>query len=161
MSISLIAALDHDHAIGKDGVMPWHLPDDLKRFKALTVGTVVLMGHRTALSIGRALPGRQNLVLSRRHEAPYAGQDTVRSLDEAVAIADGRALMVIGGGEVYRLALPLARRMYLTWVDARVESADTFFPRVRFSEWVETSRVHHAADARHACAFDFVEYVRE
>lgn len=161
MSVSLIAALDHDHAIGKDGTMPWHLPDDLKRFKALTTGKVVLMGYRTALSIGRALPGRQNLVLSRRHDAPFPGQETVRSLDEALAIADGRALMVIGGGEVYRLALPLARRMFLTWVDQRVAAADTFFPRVRFGEWVEVSRVHHPADAKHACAFDFVEYVRE
>lgn len=161
MAISLIAALDNDTAIGKGGQMPWHLPDDLRHFKQLTMGKCVLMGYRTALSIGKALPGRTNLVLSRRHEAPFPGQDTVRSLAEARAIAGGTGLMVIGGGEVYREALPFARRLYLTWIDTHTEGADVFFPRVNFRDWVETSRVHHAKDDKHAYAFDFVEYVRE
>ena len=161
MAISLVAALDNDFVIGKQGAMPWHLPDDLRHFKALTTGKCVLMGYRTALAIGKALPDRTNLVLSRRHDAPYAGQDTVRSLAEAQAIAGGTGLMVIGGGEVYREALPFARRLYLTWVDTHVEGGDTHFPRVDFREWVETSRVHHAKDADHAHAFDMVEYVRE
>lgn len=161
MSISLVAALDNDFAIGKGGQMPWHLPDDLQHFKALTTGKCVLMGYRTALAIGKRLPDRTNLVLSRRHEAPFAGQDTVRSLTEAQAIAGGTGLMVIGGGEVYHDALPYARRLYLTWVDTRTAGADVYFPRIDFSEWVETSRVHHPADARHAYAFDMVEYVRE
>ena len=161
MAISLVAALDNDFAIGKDGTMPWHLPDDLKHFKALTTGKYVLMGYKTAVAIGKALPGRTNLVLSRRHSAPFPGQDTVRSLAEAQAIAEGTGLMVIGGGEAYREALPFARRLYLTWVDTHVGGADVFFPRVNFREWVETSRQHHARDERHAHAFDIVEYVRE
>lgn len=161
MSISLIAALDHNSAIGKNQQMPWHLPDDLRRFKQLTVGNYVLMGYNTALAIGKALPDRHNLVLSRRHEAPFEGQVTVRTLPEAQSIAGGTGLLVIGGGEVYRQTLPFALRMHLTWVDVSVEGADVFFPNVHFREWVETSRVHHKKDARHAYAFDMVDYVRE
>lgn len=161
MSISLVAALDNDSAIGKGGAMPWHLPDDLRRFKELTLGKYVLMGHRTAVAIGKALPDRHNLVLSRRHEAPFEGQVTVRSLPEAQAIAGGTGLVVIGGGEVYRETLPFAMRMYLTWVDAQIEGADVYFPSIHFREWVEVSREHHKKDDRHAYAFDMVSYVRE
>lgn len=161
MSISLIAALNNDSAIGKDGQMPWHLPDDLRHFKELTVGKYVLMGYHTALAIGMALPERHNLVLSRRHEAPFEGQTTVRSLPEAQTLAGGTGLMVIGGGEVFRQTLPFAKRMYLTWVDAVVKGADAYFPNVHYREWVEVSRVHHKKDADHAHAFDIVEYVRE
>lgn len=161
MAISLVAALDNDFAIGKKGCIPWHLPTDLKHFKALTVGKYVLMGYKTAVAIGKPLPERKNLVLSRRHGAPFPGQDTVRSLAEALAIAEGTGLMVVGGGEIYREALPFAQRMYLTWVDTHTEGADVFFPRVNFREWVETARDHYRRDERHAHSFDIVEYVRE
>lgn len=157
--IALVAALDRRRAIGRAGTMPWHLPDDLKRFKRITLDHPVLMGRKTALSIGRALPGRENLVLT-RGDAPYAGQATVRSLDDALARSAGRALMVIGGGEVYTLALPRATHLYLTWVDAAVADADTWFPAFDPAQWRETQREHHPADARHGCAFDFVDYVR-
>ncbi|MBD8871210.1 dihydrofolate reductase [Rhodanobacter sp. DHB23] len=160
MAISLIAALDENFAIGRKGQLPWHLPDDLRWFKQLTLGKNVLMGYNTALSIGRALPERTNYVLSHRHEAPFPGQITVRSLDEAQAHCNYSGLLVIGGGQVYREALPQARRMYLTWVGAAVEGADTFFPGVHFSDWTEVSRVHHKKDAEHAYDFDMVEYVR-
>lgn len=160
MAISLIAALDENFAIGRKGQLPWHLPDDLRWFKDLTVGKFVLMGYNTAVSVGRALPGRTNLVLTRKHEAPFPGQVTVRSLDEGVARADGTGLMVIGGGEVYAEALPKARRLYLTWVNAAVDGADTFFPGVHFSDWTEVNRVHHKKDADHAYDFDMVEYIR-
>ncbi len=118
------------------------------------------MGYHTALSIGRALPDRVNLVLTRRHEAPYPGQITVRSIEEAQARCDNTGLMVIGGGMVFAEALPRARRMYLTWVGAAVDGADAFFPGVHFSDWTEVSRVHHKADAKHAYDFDMVEYLR-
>jgi len=98
--------------------------------------------------------------LSRRHEAPFPGQVTVRSIDEAQARCDHTGLMVIGGGQVFREALPIARRLYLTWVSAAVDGADTFFPGVHFSDWTEVSRVHHKKDAEHAYDFDMVEYVR-
>ncbi|RDJ00189.1 dihydrofolate reductase [Dyella solisilvae] len=160
MAISLIAALDENFAIGRKGQLPWHLPDDLRRFKQLTMGKFVLMGYHTAVSIGKALPDRTNLVLSRKHEAPFPGQITVRSLAEAQARAGGTGLMVIGGGQVYAEALPSAKRLYLTWVNAAVEGADTFFPGLHFSDWTEVSRVHHKKDADHAYDFDMVEYIR-
>jgi dihydrofolate reductase len=160
MAVSLIAALDENFAIGRRGQLPWHLPDDLRWFRELTLGKYVLMGYNTALAIGKALPGRTNLVLSKRHEAPFPGQITVRSIQEAKARADGTGLMVIGGGQVYAEALPLAQRLYLTWVNAAVEGADTFFPGVHFSDWTEVSRTHHKADADHAYDFDMVEYIR-
>jgi dihydrofolate reductase len=160
MAVSLIAALDENFAIGRRGQLPWHLPDDLRWFRELTLGKYVLMGYNTALAIGKALPGRTNLVLSRRHEAPFPGQITVRSIQEAKARADGTGLMVVGGGQVYAEALPLAQRLYLTWVNAAVDGADTFFPGVHFSDWTEVSRTHHKADADHAYDFDMVEYIR-
>jgi len=159
-NISLIAALDRNRAIGRGGAMPWHLPDDLKRFKQLTLGKPVLMGRKTALAIGRALPGRRNLVLTRGVAVPFAGQETVASLDAAIAAAGDVELMVIGGGEVYALTLPCATRLHLTLVDCTVENADAFFPRVDWSQWRETARVHHVADAKHEFVFDFVDYER-
>jgi len=161
MKISLIAALDRRLAIGRDGAMPWHLPDDLRRFKALTLGKPVLMGRKTALAIGRALPERDNLVLTRGDVAPYAGQLVVHSLDQAIdrARAAGE-LAVIGGGEVYALALPRATHLFLTWIDTIAERADAHFPAFDAREWVETAREPHAADARHAFAMTFVDYSR-
>jgi dihydrofolate reductase len=157
----LVAALDRAYAIGRAGEMlPWHLPDDLKRFKAITLGHAVLMGHRTAVSIGRPLPGRTNYVLSRHRRAPYDGQVTVRSLEEAVGLAGGAGLVVAGGGEIYALALPYATGMRLTWVNVRIDGADTWFPRFDTTLWTEVLREHHAADERHAYAFDWVDYVR-
>lgn len=159
--ISLLAALDRNRAIGRNGAMPWHLPDDLKRFKALTLGKSVLMGRKTALAIGRPLPGRPNLVLTRANEPPYPGQHVVHSLDEALAAAaDAGELVVVGGGEIYALTMPCATHLLLTWIDAKTPDADTFFPAFDPRDWRETARVHHPADARHALAFDFVDYER-
>jgi dihydrofolate reductase len=173
MKISLLAALDRRRAIGRNGAMPWHLPDDLKRFKALTLGKPVLMGRKTALAIGRALPGRPNLVLTRADQAPYPGQQVVHSFHEALSAAfpggsrpdlgsaGAEELVVVGGGEVYALALPNATHLLLTWVDTETPDADTFFPAFAPNDWRETARVHHPADARHALAFDFVDYERQ
>jgi dihydrofolate reductase len=158
--IALIAALDRNFAIGREGAMPWHLPDDLRRFKRLTLGKAVLMGRKTALAIGRALPGRANLVLSRAGVAPFAGQVVVDSLDAALALAGDGDLMVIGGGEVYALALPRAQRMHLTWIDTVAASADTWFPRFDATEWTIVADEPHAIDAKHASAFRFVDYQR-
>src|SRR5690606_32466612 len=159
--LSLIAALDRNFAIGKGNALPWHLPDDLRRFKALTLGKTVLMGRRTAESLGRALPKRRNLVLTRRGSVPFDGMQAVASLDEAIALpAEAGELCVIGGGEVYALALPRATRLHLTHVDTVVDAADAFFPRFDAAAWRETARQAHAADAAHAFAFDFVDYER-
>jgi dihydrofolate reductase len=156
----LVAALDRRLAIGKGNALPWHLPDDLKRFKALTLGKTVLMGRRTAESIGRALPKRTNLVLTRSGFVPFAGMQPVASIDDARAIAGDGELVVIGGGEVYSLTLPMAARLHLTHVDTAVEGADAHFPAFDAADWRVESRESHPADAKHAFAFEFVDYVR-
>lgn len=158
--VALVAALDRNFAIGRDGAMPWHLPDDLKRFKQLTLGKPVLMGRKTALAIGRLLPGRRNLVLTRSTSAPFAGQEVVASIPAAIEAAHGDELMVVGGGEVYALALPFATDLNLTWIDTEAERPDAFFPRFDADLWDEVSREPHPADARHEYPFTFVDYVR-
>jgi dihydrofolate reductase len=158
--IALVAALDREYAIGRDGDMPWHLPDDLRRFKRLTLGKPVLMGRKTALSIGRALPGRRNLVLTRTGAAPFAGQEAVSSIEHAIRLVDGEDLMIVGGGEVYRQALSIATHLFLTWIDTEADEVDTYFPRFDASEWEITADESHSADARHAHAFRYVDYRR-
>ncbi len=158
--IALIAALDRHRAIGKDNALPWHLPDDLKRFKALTLGKPLLMGRKTAESLGRALPGRRNLVLTRSGRAPFDGMDAVASIDAALEIVGDNEVMAIGGGDVFALTLPLATRMHLTFVDTVVVDAEALFPAFDPSQWCVVSRELHAADAKHAFAFEFVDYAR-
>lgn len=160
-SVVLIAALDRAGAIGRGNALPWHLPDDLKRFKALTLGKPVLMGANTARAIGRALPGRANLVLTHSAAAPFPDQAAVASLAEARALAAAAdaPLMVIGGGSVYALALPLATDLLLTEIDTVIDDADTFFPPFDRGRWREVARERRPADARHGVAFDFVDYV--
>jgi dihydrofolate reductase len=159
--LSLIAALDRRHAIGKDNTLPWHLPDDLRRFKALTLGKPVLMGRRTAESLGRALPGRRNLVLTRGGRVPFGGMEPMPSLAAALDSArDAAELCVIGGGAVFAETLPLATRLHLTWVGTVVEGADAFFPAFDAKAWRVVECVAHPADAKHAFAFEFVDYQR-
>lgn len=163
MRITLLAALDRNRAIGRGNALPWRLPDDLKRFRALTLGRPVLMGRRTAESLGRALPGRANLVLARGGRAPFEGMRAVGGLDEAVRIAQEQGageLCVIGGAQVYALAMPLATHMHLTHVDTAVDGADAFFPAFDPAQWRVVAREPHPADARHAHAFEFTDYER-
>lgn len=161
--ISLLAALAEDRAIGRGNTMPWHLPDDLKRFKALTLGKPILMGRKTAQSLGRALPGRLNLVLTGSGQVPFAGMQAVDSLEQALELtaqAGADELCVIGGGQVYAQLLEQADRLYLTHVQTRVDDADAFFPAWDQAGWQEVARAHHPADVHHALAFDFVDYRR-
>ena len=161
MLISLIAALDRNRAIGRDNDLPWRLPDDLKRFKALTLGKPILMGRKTAESLGRAVPGRRNLVLTRSGRVPFEGMHAVATVEEALVVArddDASELCVIGGAEIYALTLPMATRMYLTHVDTAVEGADAFFPAFVAAQWKVIARQEHAIDAKHGLAFEFVDY---
>ncbi|MFT4256396.1 MAG: dihydrofolate reductase [Pseudoxanthomonas sp.] len=163
MKISLVAALDRNHAIGRDNAMPWHLPDDFRHFKALTLGKPILMGRKTAQSLGRALSGRTNLVLTRSGQVPVDGMRAVASIEKAKEIAareNADELCVIGGGEIYALALPFADVLHLTHVDTQVENADAFFPPFDATQWKATKREAHPADAKHAFAFEFIEYTR-
>ena len=157
--LSLLAALDRRNAIGKGNALPWHLPDDLKRFKALTLGKPVLMGRKTAESLGRALPGRRNLVLTRSGRVPFDGMEAIASIDDALGFAqDAGELCVIGGGEIFALCLPRATHLHLTHVDTLVEGADAFFPVFDAAQWRVVARESHPADAKHAFAFEFVDY---
>lgn len=160
-ALVLVAALDRDHAIGKDNALPWRLSADLKRFKALTLGKPVLMGRRTAESLGRALPGRRNLVLTRAGRAPFEGMEAFATLAEALdAVRGAPETCVIGGGAVFAETLPLAARMHLTWVDTHVDGADAWFPRFDPRDWQEVARERHPADARNDHAYAFVDYER-
>lgn len=127
--ISLIVAHDAQHVIGKDNAMPWHLPGDLQYFKAQTIGKPVIMGRKTFESIGRPLPGRRNVVITRNADYHAEGIETVSSLTEALALtADAPEQMVIGGQQIFTEALPLADRLYITHIDTTFEG-DTFFPQ--------------------------------
>lgn len=160
-TLTLIAALDDNRAIGRDNTLPWQLPEDLKRFKAKTMGKPLLMGRKTAESLGRALPGRLNLVLTRQGQAPFPGMVACATVEEALAHAkDVEEVMVIGGGDIYTLALPHASRLLLTHVHTSTDNADAFFPDFDPAQWVVTSEEHRAADDRHAMAFSFVDYER-
>ena len=161
MKVSLIVAVGDRDEIGKGGIMPWHLPADLQHFKATTLGKPVLMGRKTLAAIGRPLPERRNLVLTRDAAFKAPGCETVHSLDEALKLAaPAPEFMVIGGGEVYRLAWDRADRVYLTRIHADVDGADTFFPVLDPKEWEEVSRDDHRADAKNAYDFSFRIYDR-
>jgi dihydrofolate reductase len=160
--ISLVVAAADNGVIGRDGGMPWHLPADLAHFKKVTMGKPVVMGRRTHESIGRPLPGRLNLVLSRDPGYQPAGCRRVGSLDEAVSIAadtGANEVMVIGGGGVYRDALPVADRIILTRVHAEPEG-DTWFPDPEPGDWREASRSERAPDDRNPHALSFIELRR-
>jgi len=158
--MELILAAAENDVIGRANRLPWHLREDLKRFKALTLGKPILMGRKTYESIGRALPGRTNLVMSR--SPAFAPRDctVVASLEAAQSAAGSDSvLMVIGGADIYRQCLPFAVRIHLTQVHARVEG-DTVFDGWRGAEWQETHRERHEADAENSCAYSFVTLER-
>lgn len=157
--LTLIAALAQNRVIGRDGDLPWRLPDDLKRFKRLTIGKTVLMGRKTWVSLGRPLPDRDNWVLSRDPAFKPAGATVFATLDQALNAAQGRELVVIGGAELYRQTLSLATRLELTEVQAEV-AGDTWFPAVDPAEWIETNAEARVADERHTLSFRFVTLER-
>ena len=136
-SITLVAAMGKNRAIGLDGRMPWHLPAELQHFKQTTMGKAIVMGRKTWQAIGRPLPGRQNIVVSRNAGFEATGADLADSLMAAVEISQADEIMVIGGGQLYTLALPLAERMVLTLIDVEPE-ADTWFPEWDIRQWQQT-----------------------
>jgi len=155
--LTLIAALDRENGIGREGKIPWHLRADLRMFKALTMGHHLLMGRKTYESIGRKLPGRTMIVLTRQNVYDVPGIQTAHSVDQAIALAADageRELFVVGGGEVYDLVLARARRAYLTLVDT-IAGCDVFFPEVDWNEWLELERGFHPADEQNEYRFEF------
>lgn len=161
-SIHLVAAMTRERVIGYNGDMPWHLPRDLKHFKAVTLGHPVVMGRKTfdsiVQSLGKPLPGRLNVVISRSDPAVPEGVMVYPSVDEALselARRDEAVVDVIGGGEIYALTLPLANRLYLTLIDAEIEG-DTWFPVIDERDWQVSETQTHPADEVNAYAMTFV-----
>ncbi|WP_085907169.1 dihydrofolate reductase [Kiloniella majae] len=151
-TVSLIVAHGKNRAIGKDNVMPWHIPGDLKFFKTQTMGKPVIMGRKTFQSIGRPLPGRLNIVITRDENFKAEGVRLSSSLEDALKLArvevqrlGGDELMIIGGAQIYMQSIDLADRLYITEVDLEPE-ADAFFPETKVEQWSEVSREAHAPD---------------
>jgi dihydrofolate reductase len=160
MRLSFIVAMSRGGVIGRAEKLPWRLSSDLKRFKALTMGHHLIMGRKTFASLGRALPGRTSVVVTR--QAAYHAPGVLRapSVEEAIHTVSGDdEAFIIGGGEIFQQALPLASRMYATWVEANVEG-DTFFPEIDWSQWREISSERHFADAKNEYDTTFCVYDR-
>ena len=165
MKISLVAAVAKNQVIGKNNDLPWHLPDDMKFFMETTKGHYVILGRKNYDSLPpkyKPLPNRTNIIVTRQHNFEAPGCLVVNDIQEALNVAQDNGeqeAMVIGGAEIYRLALPFADRLYLTEIDASVDG-DVHFPEWNRAEWSEVSRVRHEKDQRHAFPFDFVLYER-
>lgn len=160
--ISIIAAVDRRMAIGYQNKLLFWLPNDLKRFKALTTGHTIIMGRKTFESLPKgALPNRRNIVLSSNAATSCPGAEVFTSLEEALSHCDtDEEVYIIGGESVYRQALPLADRLCLTEIDAEAPQADAYFPQVQPEIWHEKNRDAHPADEKHPCSYAFVDYVR-
>lgn len=159
-TLTLVAAMARNRAIGLRGAMPWHLPAELAHFKVTTMGKSLVMGRKTWAAIGRPLPGRQNIVVTRDEGLDAPGCEVAHSIEQAVALAESDEVMIIGGGSLYEQALPMAQRMVLTHIDCEVE-ADTWFPAWDARQWVPVSREHFASDSDNGLAYDIVEYQKK
>ncbi len=166
-SLSIIVAMANNRAIGKDNQLLWHLPEDLRYFKRMTMGKPMVMGRKTFESIGRPLPGRLNIVVTRQQEWQHEGVKVVHSIDEAMQLANAQAsidgideVMLIGGAELYTNALPNADKIYLTRVDAEI-NGDAFFPEINENEWQEISRESFPASENNPYNYAFCVLTRK
>lgn len=162
MKISLIAAVAENGIIGRENNLPWHLPDDFAFFKRKTSHHPIIMGRKSLEALGKPLPNRTNIVITRNHDFSAPGITVVYTLNEAIASAQAinqTEIFVIGGAEIYTIALPVATTLYLTEIHQAYEG-DAYFPSFDKNEWREVHRHHHPADERHKASFDFVEYER-
>lgn len=160
MRISLIAALSLNHVIGKNNQLPWHMPNDLAHFKELTVGKPVIMGRKTFESIGKPLPKRRNIIITRDKAFTVKGAEVVHSLEEALQKTQNEVeVQIIGGTEIYTQALPFATHMDLTIIDTEIEG-DTYFPQWNKTEWREITREDFTKDDEHPYDYHFITYER-
>jgi len=158
--LSLIVAMSLNRVIGREGDLPWRLSADLKQFRKLTTGHAILMGRKTYDSIGRPLPQRRSIVITRNEQYRPAGVETAGSLEEAIQlVGNDDEVFIIGGGAVYEQALPLADRLYVTLVEAEVEG-DTFFPPTDHAQWRIVSDEAHPADDKNDWSYRFQIYER-
>jgi dihydrofolate reductase len=157
--IALIAAAAENNALGKDNQMMWHLPDDFKRFKQLTTGHPIIMGRKTFESFPKLLPNRKHIIITRRPDYHPADCIVVNSIEAAIKAAQSDTIYIIGGGEIYHLALPFADVIELTRVHASFD-ADAYFPEINMSEWQLQSSEYHPKDERHAIDFTYETFDR-
>ncbi len=162
-SITIIVALAENGAIGLDNKMLWHLPDDFKFFKATTMGHPMIMGRKTFESIGRPLPGRTSIVITRNKDWQAEGVEVVHSLYEAIQLAHSlnNTAFVVGGAEIYKQTLPMAHTLFLTRVHTEIQQADAFFPEVNYSDWKKVNTEYHEQDEKHAFSFEIEEWQRD
>lgn len=160
MLIQAIVAMSENRVIGRDNQLPWHLPADLRHFKQITLGSPIVMGRNTFLSIGRPLPGRRNIIISRNPDFQAAGCEVFHSVDEALAaLATHPAIFIIGGAQLYQTLLPSTDRLHLTLIHENFEG-DAFFPEIDSSEWQEMVREKHGADAENPYSYSFITLER-
>ena len=158
--VSLLVAMARNRVIGRDNRIPWHLPADLKRFKALTMGHHIVMGRKTWQSINRLLPGRTSVIVTRDAQFRVAGAKIARSIEDALQqCGDDSEIFVIGGEQIFRAALPYAQRLYLSAIDADI-AGDTYMPPIDLSEWQLTHEEEHAADPPSNLPWRFLVYDR-
>jgi dihydrofolate reductase len=159
MNINIVVAIATNNAIGKNNKLLWHLPKDLKHFKELTTGHTIIMGRKTFDSVGKPLPNRRNIVVTRQ-DMQIAGCEVINSLEAALELAKGEAEVdIVGGAEIYEQAMSLTNFIYLTIVHQDFE-ADTFFPEIDESQWQEIAREDHQTDEKHAFPFSFITLKR-
>lgn len=160
MTISLVVAADEKNGIGKNNQLPWHLPADLKHFKTLTTGHPIIMGRKTFESIGKALPNRRNIVISRQSTYLAEGVEVVSSLPDAFYLCkDDNEAFVIGGAQIFEQALPLASILYLTVIHHQFD-ADTFFPKIDMANWIKAESSSHEPDEKNIYSYSFIKYIR-
>jgi len=159
--VSIIAAMDRNRLIGSNNQLPWHLPADLGHFKQVTMGKPIIMGRKTYESIGRALPGRTNIVLTRSSDFNAEGVLTANTLEQALDYVSAEdEVMIIGGSAIYELTLPRADRLYLTYVENSFEG-DAWFPDFDLEQWHIIASEEHSADEKNSSAYRFVTYARK
>lgn len=156
-TVAMIVAASENNVIGRDGDMPWRLSADLKHFKSLTLGHTIIMGRKTWESIARLLPGRTTVIVTRQSDFSVPGAIVVNGFEESLAATEDEAPFVVGGAEIYRLAMPFVSKLFLTRVHASIEG-DTTLPEINFDRWEKVSEIKHVADEKNSQDYSFLEY---
>ncbi len=158
MNINLIVAIDKKNGIGKNNLLPWYLPADLKHFKTITTGHPIIMGRKTFDSIGKALPNRRNIVISRQSGVVIPGVELCNSFNNALDLCKNeKDVFIIGGAQIFNLALPIANVLYLTIIHKDFD-ADVFFPEISMNEWNEEEKILHEPDEKNLYSYSFIKY---
>jgi dihydrofolate reductase len=161
LTLSIIVAFDQNRLIGNNNQLPWHLPADLKHFRAITMGHHMIMGRKTFESIGKPLPGRTSVIVTRQRDYHHEGCIVVGSMDEAIRECTGQEeVFIIGGAQIFECTMPMAQKLHITQIHHAFEG-DTWFPEISPKEWTLVSETHHPADEKNQWEYSFLEYVRK